>query len=321
MTIVWMTFVGIVTLILAAYWLVVVVPERREQTSLKRRLKGGEPTVARQGPSLLKEPDQLSGIPIFNELLARSGYLTAHLHTTLDQSGLRLNLGQFLLISAVGGVAAYLAASIYVQVWWLSLAALVGAGLIPLFVVKNFGTRRVRQFEEQFPEAIDLIARSMRAGHALSTGLKMAAEELPPPAGVEFRKLYERQNYGAQLSESLRAFADAVPSLDARFFVTAVLTQRETGGNLAEVLEQVGATIRERNQIRRQVSALSAEGRLSAIVLVVLPIAVFLFVSFIQPAYFASFFSTIFGVLGLIVAFILLVIGSVWMFAVTRVKF
>ncbi|MEP7306064.1 MAG: type II secretion system F family protein [Acidobacteriota bacterium] len=286
MLIVWLTFIGIAALILAAYWLVVVVPERREQTLLKRRLKGGEPTVARQGPSLLKEPDQLSGIPIFNTLLARSGYLTGRLQSTLDQSGLRLNLGQFLLISAVGGVAAYLAASIYVRVWWLSLAVLVGASLIPLFVVRNFGARRVRQFEEQFPEAIDLIARSMRAGHALSTGLKMAADELPPPAGIEFRKLYERQNYGAQLSESLRAFADAVPSLDARFFVTAVLTQRETGGNLAEVLDRLAAVMRERFRIRRDVRVRSAHGRITAYILAGMPplLAVFLMMS--SPAQF-----------------------------------
>lgn len=309
MTIVWMTFVGIVALILAAYWLVVVVPERREQTSLKRRLKGGEPTVARQGPSLLKEPDQLSGIPIFNELLARSGYLTAHLHTTLDQSGLRLNLGQFLLISAVGGVAAYLAVSIYAQVWWLSLAALVGASLIPLLVVKNFGKRRVRQFEEQFPEAIDLIARSMRAGHALSTGLKMAAEELPPPAGVEFRKLYERQNYGAQLSESLRAFADAVPSLDARFFVTAVLTQRETGGNLAEVLDRLASVMRERFRIRRDVRVRSAHGRITAYILAGMPpvLAVFLMIS--SPAQFSVLLTDPLGIRMLEAAALLQVTG------------
>ncbi len=155
-----------------------------------------------------------------------------------------------------------------------------------MFVVKNFGTRRIRKFEEQFPEAIDLIARSMRAGHAFSTGLKMAADEVPPPAGVEFRRLYERQNYGAQLSESLRAFADAVPSLDARFFVTAVLTQRETGGNLAEVLDRLAAVMRERFRIRRDVRVRSAHGRITAYILAAMPpvIAVMLMVT--NPAQF-----------------------------------
>ena len=160
------------------------------------------------------------------------------------------------------------------------------ASLIPLFVVKHFGTRRVRKFEEQFPEAIDLIARSMRAGHAFATGLKMAADELPPPAGIEFRKLYERQNYGAQLGESLKAFADAVPSLDARFFVTAVMTQRETGGNLSEVLDRLAAVMRERFRIRRDVRVRSAHGRITAYILAGMPpvIAVMLMMS--NPAQF-----------------------------------
>ncbi len=287
MLIVWLTFIGIAASIVGAYWLLVVVPEAREQNYLKRRLKGEEAAVVRHGPSLLKEPEQLSGIPILNTLLERSGYLTGRLRSTIDQSGLRLNLGQFLLISLIGAGAAYVAVSIYAHLWWLSLAALVVVGLIPLFVAKNFATRRIRQFEEQFPEAIDLIARSMRAGHAFSTGLKMAADELPPPAGIEFRKLYERQNFGAQLSESLRAFADAVPSLDARFFVTAVLTQRETGGNLTEVLDRLSAVMRERFRIRRDVRVRSAHGRITAFILAGMPPALALFLMMTNPAQFS----------------------------------
>jgi tight adherence protein B len=286
MLVVWLTFIGIATAIIGAYWLVVLIPEGREQSSLKRRLKGGEAPIVRQGPSLLKEPAQLSGIPILNALLERSGYLTGRLRSTIDQSGLRLNLGQFLLISLISAAAASLAIQIYARLWWLSIAALVVVGLIPLFVVRNFATRRIRRFEEQFPEAIDLIARSMRAGHAFATGLKMAADELPPPAGIEFRKLYERQNYGAQLSESLRAFADAVPSLDARFFVTAVLTQRETGGNLTEVLDRLAAVMRERFRIRRDVRVRSAHGRITAYILAGMPPVLAIFLMITNPAQF-----------------------------------
>src|SRR4029079_19478136 len=107
--------------------------------------------------------------------------------------------------------------------------------------------------EEQFPEAVDLIARALRAGHALPTAIGMVAAEIPNPVGAEFKKLYDQQNFGMSLPDSLRAFADRVPILDARFFVTAVLTQRESGGNLAGVLDNLASVIRERFKVKRQV--------------------------------------------------------------------
>jgi len=111
----------------------------------------------------------------------------------------------------------------------------------------------------------------MRAGHAFSTGLKMAADELPPPCGLEFKALYEQQNYGAPLPDALKAFAARIPSLDARFFVTAVLTQREAGGNLAEVLDRLAGVMRERFRIKREVRVKSAHGRITAFVLAGMP--------------------------------------------------
>jgi tight adherence protein B len=311
MLFVWLTFIGTAGAIFAAYWLLVVVPEEREQASLKRRLRGGEAPRPRttQAPSLFKEPEPLSGIPLLNALLTRSGRLTARLQNAIDQSGLRLNLGQFLLLSAILALLAYLMVQIYIRVQWLSVLALVVASVVPLFVVQSFGKRRIQKFEEQFPEAIDLIARSMRAGHAFSTGLKMAADELPPPAGIEFRKLYERQNYGAQLSESLKAFAEAVPSLDARFFVTAVLTQRETGGNLSEVLDRLAAVMRERFRIRRDVRVRSAHGRVTAYILAVMPPAIAAMLMIMSPGEFKVLITDPLGIRMLEGAIVLQLLG------------
>ena len=202
-----------------------------------------------------------------------------------------------------------------IAAWQLThqMVAALAAGLLlgatPLMFLRHAAGRRMAKFEEQFPEAIDLIARSMRAGHALSTGLKMAAEELPPPAGVEFRKLYERQNYGAQLSESLRAFADAVPSLDARFFVTAVLTQRETGGNLAEVLDRLAAVMRERFRIRRDVRVRSAHGRITAYILAGMPPVLAVLLMFSNPAQFKVLITDPLGIRMLEAAAVLQVTG------------
>jgi tight adherence protein B len=137
--------------------------------------------------------------------------------------------------------------------------------------VRFMRKRRILKFEEQFPEAIELISRALRAGHAFTTGLKMASEEIPEPVGAELKNVYERQNFGEPLPDALRAFAERAVSVDARFFVTAVLTQRETGGNLSEILERLASVMRDRFRIKREVRVRSAHGRISAFVLAALP--------------------------------------------------
>src|SRR6185436_4543923 len=140
----------------------------------------------------------------------------------------------------------------------LALGVALLLAMLPTWYVRNAGKRRVRRFEEQFPEAIDLMARALRAGHALPTALNLVGQEAPEPVRTEFRVLHDEQNYGMPFPEALRSFAARIPLLDARFFVTAVLTQREAGGNLAEVLDGLAALIRERFKLKRQVRTLSA---------------------------------------------------------------
>jgi tight adherence protein B len=153
------------------------------------------------------------------------------------------------------------------------IAAVVGILLAfgPYAYLKWKRSRRILQFEEKFPEAIDLIARALRAGHAFTTGLGMVADEIPDPVGSEFRLLYDRQNFGMPLQDALRSFAERIPLLDARFFATAVLTQREAGGNLSEVLDNLGRVVRERFKVKRQIQVVSAHARMSGWVLVALP--------------------------------------------------
>ena len=140
-----------------------------------------------------------------------------------------------------------------------------------------------RKFEEQFPEAIELIARALRAGHAFTTGLALVAEELPDPVGGEFRLVYDRQNFGMPVADALHLFAERVPLLDARFFVTAVLTQRESGGNLAEILDNLGVVIRQRFRVRRQIRVVTAHARLTGWVLVAMPLATALAMLVVAP--------------------------------------
>jgi tight adherence protein B len=150
-------------------------------------------------------------------------------------------------------------------------------------------SRRTLKFEEQFPEAMDLLARALRAGHALTTGLAMVADELKDPIGPEFKTLYDEQNFGLPLPQALKNFAMRIPLLDARFFVTAVLTQRDAGGNLSEVLDNLATIIRDRFRVKRQVRVISAHGRITGWVLSALPTALGLFFVFTSPDKYIDF--------------------------------
>jgi tight adherence protein B len=302
------TFIGILALVVGAYWIVVVVPEGRTQSALRRRLKSDDPGKARI--RLLKDPDVLSNIDGFNLLLSRLGTLSTPLKVSLDQADLPLTVGRFLLLSICCFFAATLTVNSYIGIWWLGLLAGVLAALIPVGVVRRARMRRIRKFEEQFPEAIELVARAMRAGHPFATGLKMTADELPAPAGTEFKLLYERQNYGAQMPDALRAFAERIPSLDARFFVTAVLTQREAGGNLAEVLDRLAAVMRERFRIRREVRVRSAHGRITAYVLAGMPPAIAMLMFMLNPAQFRILATDPLGIRMIVMAVGLQVVGT-----------
>jgi tight adherence protein B len=167
---------------------------------------------------------------------------------------------------------------------------------LPYLYVQRLRTTRLRKFEEQFPDAVDLIARAMRAGHGLTTALGMVTEELGAPAGREFRLLYDWQNYGMSLPEALHRFADRVPLLDARFFVTSVLTQREVGGNLSEVLDNLSKMIRERFRVKRQIQVISAHGRMTGLVLGGIPPLLAVYFMIFRPGYLGELVSDPLGV-------------------------
>ncbi len=206
----------------------------------------------------------------------------------LHQSGMHLNVSVYLLMIGCWGVGAFWITLILSR--FVLLAAVFGilGGLVPYLFVRYKRGKRLRRFEEQFPEAIDLVARALRAGHALPTGLGMVADELAAPVGIEFRILFDQQNFGLTLPDALRNFAKRIPAIDARFFVTAVLTQREAGGNLAEVLDNLGAVIRERFKVKRQVQVLSAHGRITGWVLGMLPPALAVATFIINPHHLGS---------------------------------
>ncbi len=306
------TFVAVVAIVFGAYWFVVGQPETSEQDKLRRRLKTEDPMRLQKQVrvGLLKEEQSLSTIHVFDTILSQAGVLTRGMRSLIEASGLNLTVASFLMLTVIAGLAGALVATIYIGVLWVTLPVAAVTAMLPRFVLATLKKRRIGKFEEQFPEAIELISRSMRAGHAFATGIKMAADELPEPAGPEFKLLYDRQNYGAQMPDALRSFAERIPTIDARFFVTAVLTQREAGGNLAEILDRLASVMRERFRIRREVQTRSAHGRMTAYVLAAMPPGLAVMMVFINPAQMQLLATDPLGIRIIIGAVVLQIVGT-----------
>ncbi len=208
--------------------------------------------------------------------------------------------------------------------WLVNVAvaplAAVAAGFLPVGFLLQRRSSRMNAFEEQFPEALDLMARALRAGHAFQTSLGMAAEEMSAPVGPEFKKKFDQQNYGLPLRDALTQMSERMPLLDVRFFVTAVLIQRETGGNLSEILENLGHVVRERFKIRRQVRVYTAHGRFTAFVLLSLPAALAIALMFINPEHIQLLFKERMGQTMLVGAMVMQGIGFVWIRQVIKIE-
>jgi tight adherence protein B len=222
------------------------------------------------------------------------------------------------------GVAAAAAAAL--AAWGLglgpvpALAVAVTGVSAPWATVARRRQARLRRIEQQFPQALDLLGRALRAGHAFSAAVRMAAEELPDPLVREFRLLFEEMNYGVAVPEALSRFASRVPLADAGYFAVAVTIQREAGGNLAEVLDNIASLVRERLRLRGEVRTLSAEGRLSAVILTALPFAVAGVVQAVNPGFLAVLWTDPAGLRVVGVALAGMAVGVVWMRSIIRIR-
>ena len=187
-------------------------------------------------------------------------------------------------------------------------------------MVSYLRQKRLQQFEERFPEALDLLGRAVRAGHAFTTGLEMIAKESAEPIASEFRTTFEEQNFGLPLRDALLNMTERIPSIDVRFFVTALLIQKETGGNLAEILDGLARVIRDRFRIYREVRVRTAQGRLTAGILIALPIFMLIVLMVLNPTYMKVLFQDPRGSLILTVAAIMQVIGSLMIWKIIHIE-
>jgi tight adherence protein B len=254
------------------------------------------------------------------EQAARQAFRGSALERWIEQSGTNISVSGCLLISLGLAILGALLAAMFIRTTWaMAIAFAVGLSIMPLYV-RQKRSARLYKFEEYFPEALDLLSRGIRAGHAFSAGMKMVADELSEPVGPEFRKAFDEQNFGLPLKESLNNLCLRVPILDVRFFSTAVLIQRETGGNLSEILDNLAAVVRERFKIRRQVRVHTAHGRFTGYVLMALPAFLALALSFINPEHMNVLFEEKMGQMMIVATIIMQAIGFFWIKQVIKIE-
>jgi tight adherence protein B len=305
-----LTFCLVVGIIFGGYYVFVLRPETLEQKALRKRLRGS--TAAERSPvgKLERPAERLSGVKALNLVLSRTSGISGPIERSITQSGLNVTVGTLLLASALLGCVSYMVVKWLTYFTYLGLAAAPFGASVPFLVVRVARTKRMRLFEEQFPEAIELLARALRAGHSFPTGLTMVADEIPTPVGSEFKLVYDRQNFGMALGDALKGLPERVPVLDARFFVTAVLTQRETGGNLSEVLDNLAAVIRDRFRVKRQVRVITAHGRITGWILAGLPPSLAGVLCVVSPGHLTSLVTDPLGIQMVVVAGFLQVCGT-----------
>ena len=304
-----LAFVLVFVSFLASYWLLQVRPEQQAEGMLDSRLEPVKrANLAQGGVELLRRIKPVSALPGVQRALG-SVATARNLGQLVEQSGVSITAGGLVLAILFLGLVGF---AIVYTVWTsVILAAVVGVVMayLPWFYVKRKAATRIKRLEEQFPEAIELIARALRAGHAFTTGMGMVGEQMKDPIKTEFRLLHDRQNFGMPLGEAMRDFAARMPLLDARFFVTAVLTQRESGGNLAEVLDGLAAIVRDRFRLRREVRSLSAHGRITGTVLFCLAPAIMGVLFLIAPQHISKLFTDPIGIWMVSICVVLQAIG------------
>ncbi len=313
---IWIAAMGI-------WWLVSKFARSADIDKIKSRLAG--PNKSKKGPAQasvkgLIRTEQQAGRVI--ESFLKKYRLQGRLAELLEQAGLKWHPTRFIhacLGFFLGGFAlAWI--GLPGEIRQVSWAVAVAAGVAPLLFVFRKRKARLHKFEEIFPDSLEFVARSMRAGHAFSVSLEMIHREFPEPVAGEFRRTFEEHNLGLPLDIALQKLGKRVPSLDVHFFVSAVLLQKRTGGNLAEILDKLAYVIRERFKLRGRIRAVSAHGKMTATALSLIPVAVAVLMFFANPDYVRFFFTDEVGIMMMASAVSLQIIGYLIMQKIVKIE-
>jgi tight adherence protein B len=318
-----LAFIVMTAAVLAGWITANRLPEFLAGRRLQQRLRdvSAVPTVPGDGETEAPVVRQkVEGrLPGVERLIAGTG-VGSGLAKLIEQSGVRTTPGAIAMISAGTAAVAALLAMLFVrQAFAPVIAGLVGV-IVPTLFLRQRRSSRLKKFEEQFPEALDLLARAIRAGHAFQTAMSMVASEMKEPVGPEFKKTFDQQNFGLPLRDALNDLAERIDILDVRFFVTAVLIQRESGGNLAEILSNLAHVVRERFKIQRQVRVHTAHGRFTGWVLLALPAALGVALSVINPEHMQLLFNERMGQMLLLAAMVMQAVGFIWIRQVIKIE-
>ena len=262
---------------------------------------------------------QQSRLPRLNALLGglRSG---KKMQRFVTASAMAVSLAELLVMSAALCLFGLLLPGLFGKPPIFGAVLGLGLAMLPWWRVTSRRRTRIERIERQFPEALDLMGRAMRAGHAFPSALKMVADEMSDPIGRDFRILFDEMNYGVSTNDALAHLADRVPVPDVSYFVVAVMIQREAGGNLAELLDKIATIVRERLKLLGEVRTLSAEGKLSAIILTALPFGVGLVINLVNPAFMDVLWADPAGIRMVGVALLMMLLGMLWMRSIIRIR-
>jgi tight adherence protein B len=312
-------FIAVVLMVEGGYlaWSATRGPEAKR---LQRRLQGVVAGARYADPeiSILKQR-QLSESPAIQEFLERMPKVQS-LHSLLLQSGLSMTVARFGTYTLVWFIVGFAISSIFPIPLYISSLVGLALGALPFLYVLRARGKRIDRIEQQLPDAVDLMGRALRAGHAFPNAVNMVGDEMPDPIGSEFRILFDEVNYGTAMNEALLNLAGRVPSMDLRYLVIAVLIQRETGGNLAELLDNIAGIVRDRLKLLGAIRVLSAEGKASAWVLGLLPFGTAFMLNLVNPGFMRILWTDPAGHKMIGGALALMFFGVLWMRKVIRIR-
>jgi tight adherence protein B len=310
----------VVTMGLAMSFLYFFVDSPLSRRKMMTRLAAIQQVQVRNDevPDVLRK-ELLSDLPVLNRLLQNAPGIQ-QLRLFLEQGAVRMQVGTFVLILAALPIFTLIVLLATSRPLYQCVLAALLTPVVPFAVTAVMRKQRLDKFEEQFPEAMDLLGRAVRAGHAFTTGFELIGKELPDPLGEEFRIAFQQQNLGVPLRDALQNMATRMPLPDVRIFVSALQIQRESGGNLGEILDMMSYVIRERFKLRRQVQIFTAEGRMSSYILTAMPFIALLGMQLLQPDYIKPLFTDPRGQMALTVGAALQVVGYVIIKKIIKIK-
>jgi tight adherence protein B len=308
---------GVVMVAALRMWSGVAAAMQRKRLDERLREVGGT-TIDLTASTVVKQLQE-GTLPAVERLIARTS-AGPKMSRLIEQSGLQTTTSAIVILSVICAFVLWFVATLFVHAPFIGpLAGGIGLSLPTLWLVRC-RTARLRKFEEQFPEALDMLSRAMRAGHAFQTALGTAGDEVAEPVGVELKKVFDRQNFGLPLNDALKELADRVPLVDVKFFVTAVAIQRESGGNLAEILDNLAHVVRERFKVQREVRTHTAHGRFTGFVLLALPAGLAVALSFIAPDQMNLLFKEPMGRMMIGGAIVMQTVGFFWIRRVIKIE-